>query len=73
MRAVAREEGDRGRSVAEDRDGGGGHSPRRGDVEGGDWGVAFELLEAGAADYGDVDFAWLMSVATSQVESLEDS
>lgn len=63
--AVAREEGDGGRFVAEDRDGGGGHSPWRGDVEGGDGGVAFELLEAGAADHGDVDFTWLMSVATS--------
>lgn len=55
--AVAGEEGDSGVLVGEDRDGGRRGAPGSGDVQGGDWGVAFELLETGSADDGDVNFA----------------
>lgn len=54
--AVAGEEGDGGVLVGEDRDGGGRCAPGSGDVQGGDGGVTFELLEAGSADDGDVNF-----------------
>lgn len=54
--AMAGEEGDGSILVREDRDGGGWGAPGSGDIQGGDGGVAFELLEAGSADDGDVDF-----------------
>jgi hypothetical protein len=55
--AVAGEEGDGGVLVGEDRDGRGRGAPGSGDVQGGDRGVTFELLETGSADDGDVNFA----------------
>jgi hypothetical protein len=61
VEAVAGEEGDgealsgRGGRVQEDGDGRGGEAPGRGGVEGGDVLEVREVLEAGAADDGDVD------------------
>lgn len=58
VRAVAREEGYRDGFVFEDGDGRRGGAPGGGDSQGGDGGEAFEVLEAGAPDYGYVDGPW---------------
>lgn len=55
--AVAGEEGNGGVLVGEDRNRRGRCAPGSGDVQGGDGSVTFELLETGATDDGDVDFA----------------
>ena len=56
--AVAREESDGDVVVREDVDGCGCGAPRGSWVDGCDGRVAWELLETGSADYGDVDDAW---------------
>lgn len=72
--AVAREEGNHGVAVGEDGDRGGGGAPRCRNVQGGDWGVALELLEASAADDGDVDFALtVLDVSAMAEERCEGS
>ncbi len=57
--SVTGDEGDDGLLVLEDGDWGGWYAPWCGNFQAGDWRETVEFLETGAANDGDVDWAWM--------------